>query len=226
MATHARRQNGFTLVEIIIVLAVIGALMAILAPRFFLYADDAKQLQAAGDVRIFAAAIEHMYKDTGRWPFYRDGTGSLAYTPGTDAAILTSSTDCFGDDAATCDENVPDDATAGDTWDLTTAIADNFTNQLIRNRPFDMAVGAAAYRMTGKRAWKGPYLDRVSETDPWGKSYLVNIANADPIDEGPTTQHWVLVISSGRNGELETSATAIGTSDPTPGGDDILARVK
>jgi len=227
MTRSARHdERAFTLIEIIIVLAVISALVSILAPRLFPYVDDAKRTQAQGDVCRISAAIQTMYKDTGRWPFYKDGQGQVAYTSGTDAALLTSNALCHGGAIDLCDANIPEDGTTGSTWALTTAVADSLTNQIIRNRPFDMAVGAVAYSMTGRRAWNGPYLDRMADVDPWGKSYLVNIANADPADEGATTQNWVLVISAGPNGELETLASAIGTSDPTPGGDDIVARVK
>ena len=225
---QSKRQNhsGFTLVEIIVVLAVISALLAIIAPRVFPYIDDGKKTQALGDVKQISAAIQVMYKDTGRWPFYKDGQGELPYTSGTDAAILTSNPLCHGGAVSTCDATVPEDRTTGSTWALATAIADSLTNQIIRDRPFDMAVGAQAYPMTGKKAWKGPYVDRMADTDPWGRSYLVNIANADPDDEGAETQNWVLVISAGPNGALETGAVVLGTADPRPGGDDIVARVK
>ena len=220
-------RDGFTLVEIIVVLAVISALIAIITPRIFPYIDDAKKVQAQGDVNQIAAAIQAMYRDTGRWPFYYDSRGALAYADGTDAQILTSNTACHGGVAATCDTNHPEDATTGDSWDLATAVADNVTNHMIRNRPFDLAGGADnAYRMTGHRAWRGPYLNKMVDVDPWGKSYLVNIANADPADEGADTQLWVFVISAGPDGELDTVATSPGTSDPTPADDDIIARVK
>lgn len=144
---------------------------------------------------------------------------------GTDAALLTSNALCHGAAIATCDAHLPEDGTPGSTWALASATADSLTNQLIRNRPFDLASGAAPYRVIGRNAWKGPYLDRVPDTDPWGRSYLVNIGNADPA-AGTVTQRWVLVISAGPNGRLETSATEVTTSDVHPGGDDIVARLK
>ena len=220
------RTQGFTLVEMITVLAVVSTLMAVLSPRLFLYVEDAKQIQARGDVLQIAAAIQTMYKDTGRWPFYKDGQGRLTYSNGTDAAILTSNPSCRGETLTICDQAVPEDATLGSAWGLASAIGDSLTNQLIRNRPFDLGSGAAAYRLTGGKAWKGPYLDRMADTDPWGRSYLVNVGNADPATQATATQRWVVVISAGPNGKLETSATALAMSGPTPSGDDIIARVK
>lgn len=91
----------------ITVLAVVGALMAILSPRVFLYVEDAKQIQARGDVRQIAAAIHSMYKDTRRWPFYKDGQGTLTYSSGTDPGILTSHALCRGEALAPCLHQFP-----------------------------------------------------------------------------------------------------------------------
>src|SRR5437773_439330 len=103
-------QKGFTLLEIIVVLAVIGALAAMLAPVVFRYIDDAKRSQAQSDVNTLAGAIQQAYKDTGRWSFYKSGTGQLTYTSGTDASILTSNTACTGaGTASACDTTAPND---------------------------------------------------------------------------------------------------------------------
>ncbi|MBI3400881.1 MAG: prepilin-type N-terminal cleavage/methylation domain-containing protein [Acidobacteria bacterium] len=222
MKNARRGQEGFTLLEIIVVLAVIGALAAMLAPVVFRYVDDAKKAQAQNDTITIAAAVQQMYKDTGRWPFYKVGTGKLTYTSGTDAALLTSNTACAGA-AGTCDTTAPNDSTSGAKWALS-SLADNLANQLILNTPFSGATGTP-YTNTGPRPWRGPYLDRIPSLDPWARSYLVNIANADPNAEGPT-QKWVIVISAGPNGNLETDPTLAGTANPAPVGDDIVARVK
>ncbi len=219
-----RDQRGFTLLEIIVVLAVIGALAAMLAPVVFRYIDDAKKAQAQSDVNTIAAGIQQMYKDTGRWAFYKDGTAKLAYTTGTDASVLSSNPACGGAGTATaCDTTAPFESGTV-SWSLATGKADTLTDQLITNTPFNSGSGTA-YVTTGNRAWKGPYLDKVPPLDPWGRSYLVNIGNADPAAEG-TTQKWVVVISAGPNGTLDSTGTTAGTSNPSAGGDDIVARVK
>ncbi|MBI3400882.1 MAG: prepilin-type N-terminal cleavage/methylation domain-containing protein [Acidobacteria bacterium] len=219
MKTMKREQKGFTLLEIIVVLAVIGALAAILAPVVFRYIDDAKKAQAQSDTNTITAAIQQMYKDTGRWTFYNNGTGKLTYTSGTDASLLSSNAACgFAGAASACDTTIPVDSSTGSSWKLSEGKADSLLNQLSVNGP--------AYATTGSRPWKGPYLDRIPNIDPWGRSYLVNIGNADPSAEGPTTQKWVIVISAGPNGNLETVATTLGNAAPAVVGDDIVARVK
>ena len=218
-----RNQTGFTLLEIIVVLAVLGALAAMLTPVVFRYLDDANRTRANGDARAIAASIQQMYKDTGRWPFYADGDAKLTYTAGTDAAVLSTNATCAT--GACTDATLPEDSTTGATWALATAKIDHMANHLIANTPYGVTTATLKYATTGSRAWKGPYLDRIPALDAWGRSYVVNIGNADPDAEG-ATQKWVVVVSAGPDGNLDTLANATGVSNPQPGGDDIVARAK
>jgi len=218
MKRMRRGEKGFTLLEIIVVLAVIGALAAILSPVVFRYIDDANRARAQADANTIAAAVQQMYKDTGRWPAYAAGTGALTFAS-TDADVLSSNTACDGsDDVTTLDTTEPVDSTTGSTWALGADLCDSLTRQLITN--------ASSYTTTGNRAWKGPYLDTVPALDPWGRSYLVNIKNANPNEEGPTTQKWVVVISAGPDGNLDTAANTVVNTNPAVAGDDVVARVK
>ena len=215
MRTVIRNQKGFTLLEIIVVLAVLGALAAMLTPVVFRYIDDANRTRAQGDTQTIAAAVQQMYKDTGRWAFYKVGTSKLTYTSGTDAAILTSNTACGNAVAMSCDTTAP--VTGGNWGDFSALKASSLSGQLILNTP--------AYTTTGGRAWKGPYVDAIPALDPWGRSYLVNILNADPDAEG-NTQKWVIVLSAGPDGNVDTAADTAGTANPAVAGDDVIARVK
>lgn len=214
-------QKGFTLMEMIVVLAVIAALAAILVPVVFRYIDDAKKAQAAGDVNAIAAAIQQLYKDTGKWPFCKDcsGAGKSSFQSG-DATYLTSNDSCTGASNLTvCDTTAP---AAGDaTW--TDALADSLTNHLIKNTPFNSS--ASKYSTSQPRPWKGAYVDKIPPLDPWARSYVVNILNADPSGEG-ASQKWVIVLSSGPNGKFDTARDTLGTANPSVGGDDVIARVK
>lgn len=217
MAKARRGQSGFTLLEIVVVLAVIGALAAMLAPVVFRYIDDGKKAQAQNDANTIAAAVQQMYKDTGRWPFYDNGQGKLSRTGNVDATHLTSNNNCNSatPQAMSCDDTAP---VTGANWgDFSILKVDSLAGQLIENDP--------GYATTGPRAWKGPYLDRIPQQDPWGRSYLVNIGNADPAAEGPS-QPWVVVLSAGPDGIVNTQHGGAATTNPTVGGDDVIARVK
>jgi len=171
MTSIGRGEKGFTLLEIIVVLAVIGALAAILSPVVFRYIDDANRARAQADTRTIAAAIQQMYKDTGRWAFYAAGDERPLAFASVDANILTSNNACNGAPAAgSCDTTAP---VTGSNWGTFSAIKfQSLASQLIDNDP--------VYSTSGGRAWKGPYLDAIPGLDPWGRSYLVNIGAADP----------------------------------------------
>lgn len=74
-----KRKSGFTLIEMVIVVAIIALLAGILVPIAFNQVDDAQHARALGDVRAIANAVVLFKKDTGVWPtnarlLYSDGT--------------------------------------------------------------------------------------------------------------------------------------------------------
>ncbi len=222
MTNIARNSKGFTLLEIIVVLAVLGALAATLSAVVFRYIDDSNRARAQGDVRVIANAIRQMHLDTGRYPYFVDGTRATRNHGPTDALFLTSNNACNANPAPTgaCDTTRPS-AAGGTGWpDLTSWRTQSLVSQLIENDP--------GYTTTGTTAWRGPYLEQVPAVDPWGKSYLVNIINTNPA----TPTSWVIVVSAGPDGILQTVHSLAGpggselTANPMVGGDDIISRVK
>ena len=77
-----KRKAGFTLIEIVIVVAVIALLAGILAPIAFNQIDDAQKVRALGDCKGIANALLLYRKDTGTWPT----TKKMLYTDGAAAA--------------------------------------------------------------------------------------------------------------------------------------------
>lgn len=211
-------QNGFTLLEIIVVLAVLGALAAMLSPAVFRYIEDGNRARAQNDVRQIANAVQRFYADTGRWPFYMDGDGAVAYTAGTDAAYLTSESTCDPNDAdlETCDTELP---TAGAGWTFT-GKADSLERQLIENNDLG-GTDDEPYAATGQRAWRGPYVDGIPDVDPWGRSYLVNIAGVTP-----SNNYVVMAISAGPDGIIQTAGNTANATNVVAAGDDVIARIK
>ncbi|MDD5774170.1 MAG: type II secretion system protein GspG [bacterium] len=58
----SQKEKGFTLLEILVVIAVIGILVAILVPRFSGIQTDAKKKQAMSELRSLKTAVE-IYKN-------------------------------------------------------------------------------------------------------------------------------------------------------------------
>jgi prepilin-type N-terminal cleavage/methylation domain-containing protein len=188
-------RAGFTLVEVVVVIAVVALLAAILAPLIAKHIDDAKLARAENEAQVLAAGLAAFYKDVGRWPTM-DATGTY-----NGVAQLATGT------AAN-----PGTAVASNGWDSDTtgATIDLLENHLYNNTP----KGAAAYPITGKRAWRGPYINE-APLDPWGTPYMVNIEATD----STTAVEKGFVISAGPNGVMDTTEAAVRAT--VPAGDDI-----
>lgn len=62
------KSKGFTLVELMIVVAIIGILAAITIPNFMSYRDKAKGAEAKSNLREIKTVMEMLVIDTGEWP--------------------------------------------------------------------------------------------------------------------------------------------------------------
>jgi general secretion pathway protein G len=83
--TVARRslsgQSGFTLMELLVVLAILGLLMSLVGPRVLNQLGGAKTKTAAIQIRDLEQTLE-MYKlDVGRFPTTSQGLGALVDKP-------------------------------------------------------------------------------------------------------------------------------------------------
>lgn len=63
-----RHPGGFTLVELLVVLAILATLLAIAAPRYLDGVDRAKEATLKTDLRVMREAIDKHRGDTGRLP--------------------------------------------------------------------------------------------------------------------------------------------------------------
>lgn len=77
------RSNGFTLVEILLVIAIIGALAAMIVPRLTGRSEKAKAATARADIRANMATALKMYEiDMGAYPTTDQGLEALLTAPG------------------------------------------------------------------------------------------------------------------------------------------------
>lgn len=88
---QARQRNrhgerGFTLVEMLVVIAVIGLIMGLIGPRVLNYLGESKVKAAKIQLQSFSSALDLFNLDAGRYPSTAEGLAALVRrTPGVDA---------------------------------------------------------------------------------------------------------------------------------------------
>ena len=75
------RTDGFTLVELLVVLAILGMLAALVGPQVLNQLGGAKSKSAAIQIRDFEQALELYKLDVGRFPREGDGLQALVRQP-------------------------------------------------------------------------------------------------------------------------------------------------
>ena len=76
-----RAQAGFTLVEVIVVLSIMGLIMALVGPRVLGYLTDSKEKMARIQVETLSNATELFFIDNGRYPLEPEGLQALLTPP-------------------------------------------------------------------------------------------------------------------------------------------------
>ena len=84
--TGARRavaaaQAGFTLIEMLVVLAIVGLLVGLVAPRVFNQLAEAKVRTAHIQIESFKNALDLFFLDAGRYPTTSEGLAALTNRP-------------------------------------------------------------------------------------------------------------------------------------------------
>ncbi len=78
-----RGESGFTLLELLVVLAIMGMLAAIIAPQVIKYLGTSKTQTAKVQIQNVMAALELYRLDVGRYPTGPEGLQSLVTAPPT-----------------------------------------------------------------------------------------------------------------------------------------------
>ncbi len=75
------KQTGFSLIELLVVLVIIGLLGAVVGPQVLQYVGGAKSDTARMQVADLGAALDLFYLDNGRYPHTREGLQALVSSP-------------------------------------------------------------------------------------------------------------------------------------------------
>ena len=78
---NRKKSSGFTLVELLVVLAILGMLAALVGPQVLNQLGGAKSKSAAIQIRDFEQALELYKLDVGRFPSSNEGLNALVRQP-------------------------------------------------------------------------------------------------------------------------------------------------
>lgn len=81
MSNAKRHQNGFTLIEIMVVVIIIGILAAIVAPNVIGRVDDANVTKAKSEIRVIDSALKFYRLDNFSYPTTEQGLRALVERP-------------------------------------------------------------------------------------------------------------------------------------------------
>lgn len=75
------RRAGFTLLELLVVVVIIGLLASYVGPRYFSQLGRSEVQAARAQMRALAQAVEQFRLDTGRFPSSAEGLAALQSAP-------------------------------------------------------------------------------------------------------------------------------------------------
>lgn len=81
MRRDRRRRNGFTLIEMLVVIAIIATLASVVAPSLLGNVSEAKRTAASAQLEVFSLALDSYQLDVGAYPSEAEGLQALRTAP-------------------------------------------------------------------------------------------------------------------------------------------------
>ncbi len=214
-----RNTRAFTLIEIIVAVALVAILSAAIAPSVLNNIAQGRNTRAMSDVQAIASAIMMFKNDTGFFPRYTQPSGSATDKVKTFNFLVSRN--------GTWPPNKD-----GNTWWPTTytdgvegiASCEDFTSHLMNgssrysgpDSAYDRASDPSDPTAVGFRSG----LISSDPADPWGNKYFCNIAQLGQIGRA------VWIISAGPNKILDTEVKQGTGAVDSLGLDDIGYRIQ
>ena len=76
-----RNGRGFTLVELLVVVTILGILVAVVGVKVLRHPDRARRVAAKAQITNFKKALEEFFIDTGEYPTNEEGLRALVEKP-------------------------------------------------------------------------------------------------------------------------------------------------
>jgi general secretion pathway protein G len=83
ISRRIRGEGGFTLIEILVVIAIIALIMSLVGPRVLNYLGESKVKAAKIQIQSFGSALDLFNLDASRYPTTAEGLTALVQSPGT-----------------------------------------------------------------------------------------------------------------------------------------------
>ncbi len=83
--TFLKKTDGFTLLELLVVIVIIGLLAGYVAPRYFSQVGKSEVKVAQAQIDAFGKALDQYRLDTGHYPSTEQGLAALTVRPSNEA---------------------------------------------------------------------------------------------------------------------------------------------
>lgn len=79
--TDRKKNRGFTMIELLVVLVILALLATAIAPQVVGKSDQAKHTKAVADIAMIESLLDQFYLDMNRYPSTEEGLRVLYYRP-------------------------------------------------------------------------------------------------------------------------------------------------